>query len=83
MNAIILFNRCQLARKLNRDARTVKSHLSSLRIAPDALSPSGQPLYGERTLSTLAAQIQTAHDLAGELRGHFEPSSTLTSNNAS
>ncbi len=63
MSAIILFNRGQLARKLNRDTRTVKVHLERLKIEPDAISPSGIPLYGEGTLETLQNQQRAMREI--------------------
>jgi len=68
MSAIILFNRGQLARKLNRDTRTVKVHLENLKIEPDAISPSGIALYGESTLHTLQAHQRTMQKLFSDSR---------------
>ncbi len=80
MSAIILFNRGQLARKLDRDVRTVKSYLANLRIMPDAFSPSGLPLYGERALQTLEAQEHARRELLAEARAIvFNPSASITS----
>jgi len=79
MSAIILFNRGQLARKLNRDTRTVKVHLENLKIEPDAISPSGIALYGEGTLHTLQAHQRTMREIFAEGRGIlYGPKSTIS-----
>jgi hypothetical protein len=70
---VTLFTRSALSRVVNLDARTLSRRIKTLRVEPEAVLSTGEPLYGEGTLHSLEAQQKSMADLTREARAFFSP----------
>jgi hypothetical protein len=70
---VTLFTRSALSRVVNLDSRTLARRIKNLRVEPEAVLSTGEPLYGEHTLETLEAQQRS---MAEFLDQNIKPQTT-------